>query len=191
MPLYTRTFSSILAGYNVPPEISREKYLESAGIDLEEQFKFFVPEATAKKYVEKFWKTLGNKTPNIFSDVIDTLEVLDGGYMTIASGTRQEVLNNRVQYHGLEKYFSEWVGRGEKRNKKDYLNFLAGEIPSKFDKIFFIGDGKKDMNVARDLKMIGIAIVRNHEASEAEMRDEGASFVVRKLYDVPVIVNSI
>lgn len=202
MGSYAEKFSQVLFEKdNIPREESVTYYMKSAGIDISDQFKYMLStkgkddENIVKDRVTYFLELLENEVPLLFDDFVPALKSIQDYPMVMASGTRQEVLDKRIEKYNLKDYIGAWVGRSENYNKKKYLSDLS-KRPN--FKLIFVGDGLKDMELVGELngqlempRVVGIGVIRGDIFTEEEMKNAGASYVIRDLRKLKPIVVSI
>lgn len=201
MPSYTRTFSGVLYDkYGISKEESSRYFLRSAGIELSQQFEqvlyFNSKDINDKNFlIDEFWNRQKNEMPGIFPDAIPAMGYLSADsritYMTMASGTKQDVLEDRLHKLGLEKYIKSPIGNSVSDNKWSYVARLAEASRAQKYKIAFVGDAENDMIMTSKLGVPGIIIARDKGVDAQQMLDAGASKVIGDLRELKDVLFSI
>lgn len=193
MHSYTEAFSSILLKLGIPKKLSEEYFSRSAGTELKSQFEQILKasknaydDPSVKSLMDKFWETQKNISPKIYQDVIPSLSRLKGYEIHMVSGTRHDVLDDRIKKAGMDKYLRKWVGWSDKYSKRDHLKSLSGKT------VIYIGDGVSDMEMAKEFSLIGVGIVREgSKFSKKDLKEAGAAFVVSGFKEFMDIVKEI
>lgn len=193
MGLCVDAFWEIVKKYKLPEKEVRKIYLESNGMNLNDQFKL-VFEKYGVKYdgalVKKLNKSFFNLRDNwekwqnapLFFGIKELLEKLsaNGVKIFVSSGSNADEVVFRLEKAGILKYFDLVLG-AEKIPKglKHFEEFAkhCGVSPKEFSKnAFLLSDGPNDMALAKKSGIFAIGIANT--VSTDKLKSSGADLVV-------------
>lgn len=176
------------------PEEARKIYLETNGMNLNDQFKLFFnnnkikyDNALLSELNKKYFELRDNwdkwQNAPLFPETKSLLEILykNGIRLFVSSGSNDDETSKRLQKAGILKYFDLVLG-GEKIPKgqkhiDNIANFCA-LTPQKFaSQAFFASDGPNDMNLAKKAGIFAIGIT--YTVSADELKSAGANITVK------------
>lgn len=197
MPFTAKIFADVLERYSIPRKESKNYMYATAGNPPTEVFNGILKKHNKhtneiKKIIKEFFDLLENSIPIIFIDVIPTLRRLNNYKKIISTNLRQDILNRRVQYHGLHKYFEKHLGTNGFKSKEEHF----GEIKKIYKlsekkfrkKVILVGDGKRDMELTHKHKIVGIGKVGIENAKT--LKQAGATYIINNLSEIVKILKN-
>jgi len=189
MPFIAKIFADMLKRYDIPIKDSKNYLYATAGTSTYEQFRFIL-----KKYhkstdkigllVKEFNDLISQNMPKLFTDVNPVLKKLGRYKKIVSTNLRQDVLNKRIKNYKLDLYLEACLGTNGFKSKEEHFD----EIKKRYDlsivdfrkKVILIGDGKKDMEFAREYGITGIGRVGINDSKT--LNRAGASYVINDLF---------
>lgn len=192
-------FLEIIAAYNLPKKEIRKIYLETNGMNLNDQFKLVFEmykieydatliEALNKKYffLRDNWQKW--QSAPLFSGTDRALKFLknNGTKLFISTGSNTIDASFRLEKAGVSKYFSlvmgaEIIPKGPLHIVK-FAQFL-GISQKKFTKnAFFLSDGPNDIKLAKNAGIFAIGITNT--ANSKMLESAGANLVISNFTDL-------
>lgn len=208
MEILARVFGhSLHQRYGIPQEIGMKYMYDTTGTPTAKQYRDFLSErrllptgiaeadALINTLVADFTKKSYAEIPPLCPDVSPTLPYLEGLPMAVSTNAPQTVLDRRIVYHSLNRYFTSWFGKTDKtpdkRAHKQPIMLSLGVDDSQFrERGVLIGDGYTDMRIAREwgIKAIGR---KTKDNEERKLREAGAIVVVNSLEELPSLIKSL
>lgn len=193
MPLHIKTFVNLtqnFSGGKIKKEIAKNFYLKTAGIKLSSQFKIlfkqkkvFFKEKNIKELVKNFFKIKQKNKQKVFNGVKKLLFNLQKNsyILAVSSGCTQKVTLETIQKAGLKKYFKYIWGETTSFSKEEGHFEKLKKLRKK---IYFIGDGLADMEIAKKKKIIGIGVATTFPAKK--LKQAGAKYVFNGIKNIPL-----
>jgi len=206
MKILARVFGeSLHLKYGIPIEQGTRYMYDTTGTPTATQYRNFLSERTLLPsnpteadaliagLVKDFTEDAYAEMPSLCPDVMLALPYLKGRKMAISTNAPQAVLDRRVRYHGLDEYFHSWFGKTEETpDKKQHkvpimrLFQVTGDEFTRYGAL--IGDGYKDMEIAKEWEILGIGR-KTEDNTEEGLMNAGAIAVVRDLRELPELLN--
>lgn len=179
---------------------SREIYLSTGGVILEKQFKMIL-EKHRKNFSEKdiqemskiFFEKMKDVKPVVFKEVENVLKELKNKSIKlfITTGQQTDDTKDKLEKAGLLKYFdlvlgSDKIPKGPKHLDK-FVKYLGISKEEFAKQSFYIGDGRRDMEISKEYETFGIGIT-NTENAEI-LREAGAKKTIGKIQELLEIVS--
>lgn len=202
--LYTEAFSAVLSqSHGISPAQSREVFLGTAGMPLDEQFSLILADAgtvstrEVHRLVRGFWGLVEDAKADLLPGVADSVRALaSAGYsLVVSSGSTPAVVARRIEQAGLTSAFrlllgSDYESAGMAKGP-DHFKWIRRELGISLS-VFrrnsvMVGDGPHDVFIAKQAGIISIAKII--EANAERLRHSGADFFIHDLTDLLALLS--
>jgi phosphoglycolate phosphatase-like HAD superfamily hydrolase len=198
MPFILDKFADFLARFGVPRDFTKQYIVDNAGTPTKEQIKGIL--AANNQYpLEKelidlaagYRKTVAGAPPNIFPGAPETLRKIkeSGRYLLATSGTDTAELMRYFARESLPYDMvlgSDQVPKGDEHIRLFASHFGLG-LREFCSQAVLIGDGPADMEIAKRNRILAVGITTT--VSRQRLLDEGASFIISNISELPAILN--
>lgn len=196
MPIYTELFYQLLKrNFDIPENISKPYYLETAGTVLPSQFHGILKqqnippnEEKIKTMVSEFFKESAKQNPLIFPGVYKTLKFLNqkGIKLFAMTGSRGSHTIKRFEQNKILQFFSlilgsEKIPKGP-RHIEEFSKFCNVPLKHFSRSAFLCGDAAHDMEIAKEAGIYPIGITNT--VSSDRLRSAGASTIIKNFKDL-------
>lgn len=201
---YTDAFAAVLHQHHgVSPAQSREVFLDTAGMPLDEQFELVlgaigtVSARAVRRLVQEFWSLVADVRADLLPGATDVVRALaEAGYtLVVSSGSTPGVVAQRMEQAGLAGYFrlllgSDYESAGMAKGP-DHFRAIRRELAVSLSAFrrnsVMVGDGPRDAVIAKQAGII--SILKITDANAERLRHVGADFFIRELADLRALLS--
>ncbi|MBI2543305.1 MAG: HAD family hydrolase [Candidatus Aenigmarchaeota archaeon] len=205
MEIIARVFAeSLYHRFGIPIEEGSKYMYETTGMPTARQYKDiltsrgYLPQNTTESHetiqelVNYFTNHAYSEMPPLCPDVLPNLPYLEKNRMVISTNAPQPTLDQRMKYHGLDRYFLNWYGKSkEAPDKRMHKPFIIKDIGVSEDEFrssgALVGDGYTDMKIAKEWGIQGIGR-KTKDNTEDRLIESGAITVINGLGELPELV---
>jgi phosphoglycolate phosphatase-like HAD superfamily hydrolase len=135
------------------------------------------------------------KTTGLLPGVVETLETLKkmGLKLGLCTINSEKSANYILKRFGITKFFEAVVPRNRVKYVKPNIEHLEATLKAlkvSAEDTLLIGDGTRDMQCARELRVIAVGLPTG-VSSQKELMASGADYLVTSVTDLPILVESI
>ena len=135
------------------------------------------------------------KTTGLLPGVAETLETLKkmGLKLGLCTINSEKSTNYILKRFGITKFFEAVVPRNKVKYVKPNIEHLETTLKAlkvSAEDALLVGDGTRDMQCARELRVIAVGLPRG-VSSQKELMASGADYLVTSVTDLPMLVESI
>jgi phosphoglycolate phosphatase-like HAD superfamily hydrolase len=196
-----KVFADSLHSYGVPYDEAINYMYETTGQPIKEQYRGILkryglirkdaeaPHDVILQLTNRFLSQAYKEMPNLCHDVLPVLELLRSHRMIVSTNMPQDVLEQRVKAHGIDRFFVGWYGRGiqgilDKRYHKSLVIHQLGITEEEFRRLAaLVGDGVTDMGIAKEWGIPGIGRYTGAISADA-LKEAGAVAVIYSLHEL-------
>jgi len=199
MSQHAEVFSLILSEeYSVPRDFSRQKYLNTAGQALDNQFinvldlSKRIRRANVKELIERFWMHIVTLDVILFPDVLFSIEYLfKAGYrLIVSSNCAPFIVTNKLFKSGLGSYFALQLGTDRSIpgmfKGAGHFSTIQSELcltQGRFRRTTaFVGDADYDMTIGRAAGLLTVG--RGTGVNGDSLKSAGAHIVIPDLREL-------
>lgn len=194
MPIYTKTFADILFRRSgISRKCSGEYYFASSGNPLDVQFKHMLEKSGKStgiipEMVEEFFTVVNEVNYSFYEGAIELIKELYSRDYTLfaATGSQTSVTRKKLEKAGILNCFKLVLGSDEVPKGPEHIKKFAESVnlPVEYfsKQAFYCGDGKRDMEIAKMLRIYAIGIAQT--VSKEDLLKAGADVVVNKIGDI-------
>jgi len=146
--------------------------------------------AIAEKYELEAAKTTG-----LLPGVVETLKALKkmGLKLGLCTINSEKSTNYILKRFGIAGFFDGVITRNKVKHVKPNIEHLEATLKAlkvNPDEALLVGDGTRDMQCARELKVIAVGLPMG-VSSEKELMVSGANYLITSVIDLPTLIETI
>ncbi|MDA3840516.1 MAG: HAD hydrolase-like protein [Patescibacteria group bacterium] len=200
MPVYGEIFSELLRTcYGIDKKFSKKLFFSTAGTPIDKQFALAISEScfvkitsVISKLEKDFFIESAKREVSFFpraKEVIAKLNMV-GCTLFASSGSQTRelekiFLENMLPYRMI-------LGSNEIKRGPEHIKIFAENVYLSIEEFavnaVYIGDGPRDMEIARECNMLAIGILTCPGVSEENLRNAGADYVINDISELPTYV---
>lgn len=185
MPHHTNAFVTVCVGCGLDLQGIAERYNDSAGMPLRQQFSQAFASSALQFDLEycmrEFWKIMDQQKANPFPNVQDVMRSLASQQyrLYLTTGSKTENAQRRMKEMNVDSYFELMAG-DEKTVQKGpaHIQRFKEHCGDSFfeQRALYLGDGTGDMQLAKKCGITAIGVTATLPAQK--LRDAGAVYII-------------
>lgn len=205
MDSYSDAFSQVLdRQYDVPPGLSRDIFLRTAGMPLDEQFRLAlddwgdIPNPDIDTLIASFWSLAQQAHAELLPSARAVVrELHSAGYtLIVSSGSLPSLIANRLGQAGIKECFRLLLGTefgvsAGVRKGIQHFDIIREEFSLSRSELrrnaVMVGDGPHDITIARTVGIISIALWTSRNAQQ--IREANADIYISNLQELTRILS--
>jgi len=198
MAIYGEVFSDLLnKGFQIDRELSKNIFFSTAGTPINQQFKLAINESGAyvrngviRLLVKLFFRTSSEREISFFLGAKEILEkmAMEGIGLFATSGSNTDEIVKIMRDENV--FYSMILGSEKTEKSSEHISLFASSLKINREEFaenaLYIGDGPRDMEIARECGIFAVGITNT--VKESVLREAGADAIITDICQLPAYV---